>query len=175
MQPPIDDPLARQCGARRQPKISSQRIRAGTASLSSLCAALIGLTAWSALAAPPPPSEGELHTAQCVAALDVQTHELAAQVKAGREELRPLLLGRLMSGTAFIGTAYLAGDRDEMRSRSLLDAAREAQKTLPEKELAARQAACADEGNRLLANANALERAVVSRLATRRLDKLLAD
>jgi hypothetical protein len=126
-------------------------------------------------AAGAPPTERELHTALCVAALDLSTERLAAQVKAGREELRPLLVQRLRYGVALVGQSYLDGERDEDRSHALLRDALEAQKSLPEKDLAARQSACAEEGRKLLADSNALSRALVSKLADRRLQKLLGQ
>ena len=121
------------------------------------------------------PTALERHTAECVAALDVGTEDLARQVKAGRDELRPQLQDWLQHGTAFIGTAYLSGQRDERRSRSLLDEAREAQKSLPESQLRARQSACSDEGAALLTQSNPFSRALVSRLAANRLKKLLGE
>lgn len=111
----------------------------------------------------------------CVAALDLSTRKLAEQVKGGRDDLRPLLFTRLKSGAAFIGESYLGGERDEARSRALLDTALEAQKAIPESELAARQASCEGEGARLLAGANVLERAVVGLVATRRMKRLLSE
>ena len=125
------------------------------------------------MAATDEPTPRELHTVQCVAALEVYTDELAAQVKAGRTELRPLLLDRLKQGAAFIGAAYLQGERDEDRVKGFLDAALEAQKSLPKSALAARQSACAQEGAQLLAKADAFSRAVVSHLAQKRMKKLL--
>jgi hypothetical protein len=144
----------------------------------------IGLASISALAAQAAPStpatsasaaERESHTARCVAALDLSTRHLAEQVKAGKDEMRPLLLARLKSGAAFVGSAYLAGARDEGRSHALLDSALAAQKALPESELAARQAACDDEGTRLLSRTNAIEREVVSRVAAKRMTLLLSE
>jgi len=116
-----------------------------------------------------------MHTARCVAALDLSTRQLAEKVKGGQDELRPLLLVRLKSGAALVGAVYLAGDRDEGRSHALLDSALAAQKALPDWELAARQAACADEGTSLLARTNALEREVVNRVAARRMTRLLSE
>jgi hypothetical protein len=127
----------------------------------------------SAAAATGDRSEREWHAAECVAALDLGTEDLSRQVKAGHEELRPLLLDRLKSGAAFIGQAYLNGERDEARSQALLKEAREAQRALPESSLAARQLSCAEEGSRLLADANVLEREIVSQVARRRMNKLL--
>lgn len=139
-----------------------------------LCAVLL-LPAWAWAQATPdgPPSARDLHSAQCVAALDLQTQDLARQVKAGRQALRPVLLERLVAGAAFVGDAYLHGDSGEGRARELADEAREAQKRLPPAELAARQAACASEGSQLHASGNALEKAVVKRLAKKRMERLL--
>ena len=131
--------------------------------------------AMAAAVTPVQASEREVQTVQCVAALDASTRELAAQVKNGQPELRELLLGRLKSGVAFTGTAYLSGERDEQRTKALLDSALETQKALPEREMAARQAACEVEGTRLLAGASALEKALVSRVAAKRMQRLLAE
>jgi len=120
------------------------------------------------------PSPRELHAAQCVAALQVDTERLAAEVKAGKAESRPLLQARLEAGVAFVGDAYLQGTRDEARARALANDALEAQKSLSKEELAARQTRCADEGGKLLEESNGLERAVVRQVAKRRMAKLLA-
>lgn len=119
------------------------------------------------------PSPRDLHAARCVAALDVNTEDLARQVKAGQEASRRILLDRLVAGAAFVGDSYLHGSSNEKQARALADQAREAQKSLPAPELAARQAACADEGARLYAAGNGLQRAVVKRLAKKRMDRLL--
>ena len=119
------------------------------------------------------PTARDLRSAQCVAALDAQTQDLAQQVRDGREALRPLLLDRLVAGSAFVGDAYLRGDSDELEARELTQQMREAQKALPPRELAARQATCATEGAKLYAAGNGLQRAVVKRLAKKRMDKLL--
>jgi len=119
------------------------------------------------------PTERDLHTAQCVAALEANTDELAVQVKAGNAELQPLLLNRLQYGAAFIGESYLAGERDEARSKALLNAALEAQQALPAPELAARVTTCAQEGAQLLARADVVSRAIVTRVAHKRMRKLL--
>ena len=134
--------------------------------------AIPGLSLVQAAAASEP-SPRDLHAAQCVAALEVNTQDLALQVKSGKEALRPLLLERLVSGTAFVGDTYLHGSSDEKQARALANEALEAQKSLPPPELAARQAACADEGAKLFASSNGLQQAVVKRLAKKRMDKLL--
>ena len=141
----------------------------------SFAALIVGALGAHAAPADPPPSARELHAAQCVAALQVNTQSLAAQVKAGKEEFKPLLLARLEAGTAFIGDAYLHGDQDEARARALANDALEAQKSLTDAQLAARQVACATEGAKLLADGNGLERLVVKRLAKKRMDKLLGS
>ena len=119
------------------------------------------------------PTPRDLHAASCVAALDAHTHDLALQVKAGKETARSLLMDRLVSGAAFVGDTYLHGDSDEQQARELAERAREAQSALPARELVARQAACASEGAKLYAGANGLQRAIVKRLAKKRMDKLL--
>lgn len=139
----------------------------------TLLLATIALLPLSAVAAPGGPTEHESHTAQCVAALESSTEELAVQVKAGKADLQPLLLNRLKYGAAFIGDSYIRGERDEARAKGFLNAAREAQKALPKRELSARQTVCAQEGATLLADADILSRAVVSRLAQKRMKKLL--
>ena len=136
-------------------------------------AAFCATVSHAALAAPP--SAHDLHAAQCVAALQVNTQSLAAQVKTGKEEARPMLLSRLESGTAFVGDVYLRGESDEARARKLANDALEAQKKLSDAQLMERQNACAEEGAKLLATSNGLERAVVKRLARKRMDRLLGN
>ncbi len=141
-------------------------------SLSPAVLALLGLSlAQTVLASEPSPRD--LHAAQCVAALEVNTQDLARQVKSGNEASRPVLLDRLVSGTAFVGDTYLHGNSDEKQARELANQALEAQKSLSAPELAARQAACADEGAKLFASSNSLQRAVVKHLAKKRMDRLL--
>ncbi len=125
------------------------------------------------IAAAPVPTARELHTSECVAALEVSTDELAKQVKAGHQELRPVLASRLEFGAAFIGDSYLRGERDEARSQALLSSALEAQKALSAAELSSRQDSCAGEGQKMLAESNVVSRAVVSTLAKKRMNKLL--
>ena len=119
------------------------------------------------------PSVRELHAAQCVAALQVDTERLAVEVKSGRAESRTVLMSRLESGIAFIGDAYLHGTNDEAKVRSLADNALHAQKGLNADELAARQTSCAVEGEKIMASSNGLERAIVRQLAKRRMTKLV--
>jgi hypothetical protein len=141
--------------------------------LLALCSVAPG--AMTGTADGPAPSARELHTIECIAALEVKADALAKQVKAGQTELQALLLSTLNDGAAFIGHAYLQGDRDEARSQALRDAALLAQKTLPGAELAARQDACAQEGERLLSQADIISRFFVTRLAKRQMQKLLGN
>jgi hypothetical protein len=104
------------------------------------------------------PTARDLHAAQCVAALEVYTQSLAAQVKSGKEDAKPMLLNRLESGTAFVGDVYLHGDSDETQARKLANDALEAQKKLTDAQLAERQNSCADEGAKLLAASNGARR-----------------
>lgn len=141
----------------------------------TLAIALLSIAALppAARAGDGPPSAHDLHAAECVAALDANTHELAQQVKSGDETSRALLQERLVSGTAFVGDTYLHGNSDEHQARALANEAAEAQKRLPVAELAARQATCAAEGAKLYAASNGLQQAVVKRLAKKRMEKLL--
>lgn len=134
-----------------------------------------GILALPSSAAAPAPAARELHTAECVAALETSTDELARQVKAGHAELKSELLSTLEFGAAFIGDAYIRGERDEARSQSLLASAIEAQKTLSSEELSSRQTLCAEEGRTMLADGNVVSRALVSRLAKKRMRRLLGS
>ncbi|MEO5733900.1 MAG: hypothetical protein ABIN96_04545 [Rubrivivax sp.] len=121
------------------------------------------------------PSPSDLRAAQCVAALEVNTQDLAHQVKAGDETMRPLLLERLISGTAFVGDVYLSGNVGEKQARALADQALEDQKHLSAQELQDRQRVCAKEGNTLYTTSNAFQRAFVRHVAQRRMRKLLGS
>src|SRR5690348_6121203 len=110
------------------------------------------------------------HSADCVAALEVQAIEMADQLRAGKTEIEPELVRRVQEGFAFIGVAYKQGLRKEAADKLLKQAEANAQ-TLPHDELVARQAACRAEGAQLLANANVFERAFVAHAAQRRVDR----
>ncbi len=155
-------------GGKAGSRLAVIRLSAGT-----ITALLLGASC--AAAGNATPNEGELHTARCIAALEVKADDLARRVKAGRIELRPLLISTLDAGAAFIGQAYLQGQRDEERSQTLRMAALEEQKVLAEADLVARQSACAKEGTRLLSESDMLGRLVINRLVDRRMQKLLGD
>lgn len=139
-------------------------------------AAAMPATPAPALPAPAGVAANAWANASCVAALELQSEALAGRVKAGGPEqaaLTGLLRERLRAGAAFIGQAYLDGERDEQRSRQVLQQARQAQQSLPAAELAAQQERCAAQGSALLAQANMFARAMASRAAERRMKKLL--
>ena len=138
--------------------------------VNALATTLLGLAAGAHAGEPTPQDR---RAAQCVAALEASADDLVRQVKAGKEAARKPLLDRLTQGAAFVGDSYLHGNANEDQARALVDQAELAQRSLSPAELAARQAACAGEANRLLANSNPLQRAVVKRLARKRMDKLL--
>ena len=144
--------------------------RHALAALTALAASLLA-PAGPARAADPTPQDRR--AAQCVAALEASADDLVRQVKAGTESARKPLLDRLTQGAAFVGDSYLHGAANEQQARALVDQAELDQRKLSPAELAARQTACASEATRLLAKSNALERAVVKRLARKRMDKLL--
>ena len=121
------------------------------------------------------PTARELHTADCIAALETRSEDLARQVKDGQTEQRTLLQTALDAAAAFIGQAYLQGDRDQERLENLKNSALQAQKSLASSELAARQSSCTQEGARLLSQADVLSRFVISRLAARQMKKLVGD
>ena len=123
----------------------------------------------------PEPTARALRTAECVAALEIKSEELAHQVKAGQAEQKPLLQTTLDAAAAFIGQAYLQGDRDQERLETLKNAALQEQKSFTSSELAARQTRCAQEGARLLSQADVISRFVISRLAARQMKRLLGD
>jgi hypothetical protein len=121
------------------------------------------------------PTARDRHAAKCVAALDASADDLVRQVKAGKDSARKPLLERLTAGASFIGEAYLHGNASESQARALVEQAEAEQRRLSPAELAARQTACASEGARLLASANVLERAVLKRIAKKRMDRLLKE
>lgn len=125
----------------------------------------------AAVAAEPTPRDRR--AAQCVAALEASADDLVRQVKAGKDTARKPLLDRLTAGAAFVGDSYLHGDSNESQARALVDQAEVEQRRLSAADLAARQASCAAEGTKLYNAGNALERAVIKRLARKRMDKLL--
>lgn len=113
------------------------------------------------------------HAAACVAVLEREATELAGRYQAGDRSLKPALVKVTEHGFVFIGRSYLRGLREAEADR-LLDQARQAQRPLAGDARARLVRACQSEGAELYADANALERALVSHRARARVDKLLA-
>lgn len=132
---------------------------------------LSSLLATTALAAEPTPSHE--HRAACVAALTTQAEPLAARLKNGDRSVEAELLKLTQSGFAIIGIAYQDGLR-KPEADQLLETAKKAQKSMPAPALSQLQASCQLEGARVLADANALERFLVTSAAERRV-KRIAD
>lgn len=130
---------------------------------------LSSVMATTALAAEPNPSHE--HRAACVAALTTQAEPLAARLKAGDHSVEAELLKLTQSGFALIGIAYQDGLRKPEADR-LLDAAKQAQKSMPAPALSQLQASCRLEGNQVLADANGLERFLVNSAAERRVKRI---
>lgn len=147
-------------------------LRTSAARLPGLLACLLAALTTVAQAEP---TARDRHAAKCVAALDASADDLVRQIKAGKDGARKPLLDRLTAGASFIGEAYLHGNASESQARALVEQAEVEQRRLPPAELAARQTACAGEGARLLAAANVVERAVLKRIAKKRMDRLLKE
>ncbi|MBC7699141.1 hypothetical protein [Aquabacterium sp.] len=132
---------------------------------------LSSIMATTALAAEPNPSHE--HRAACVAALTTQAEPLAARLKTGDRSVEAELLKLTQSGFALIGIAYQDGLR-KPEADQLLDAAKQAQKSMSAPALSQLQASCRLEGAQVLTDANALERFLVNSAAQRRV-KRIAD
>lgn len=130
---------------------------------------LTSLMATTALAADPTPSHE--HRAACVAALTTQAEPLAARLKSGDRSVEAELLKLTESGFAIIGVAYQAGLR-KPEADQLLESAKKAQKSMPAPALSQLQASCRIEGSQVLADANALERFLVTSAAERRVKRI---
>lgn len=122
-----------------------------------------GSAAWGA-----PASAG--HAAACVAALKGREATLTETLKAGAA-VEPELLKVVRSGFTFVGRQYLAGLR-ESEARRLLEAAEQDFNALSPEGRRLRQAQCLQEGERLYAEASALERGLITRAAQRRIKRM---
>lgn len=126
----------------------------------------------TALAQPAQPA-AQSDNAQCVAALKLQSDDLASQVKAGDEARKPELLQVLRQGAAFVGDAWLDGTRNEDQAKARLDQAEDQVRKLePAKARALRQQ-CGTEADTLIREAPGWQRKVIDRFAQSRMDKLL--
>ena len=110
------------------------------------------------------------HAAACVAALKGQEATLAATLKSGAA-VESELLRVVRSGFAIIGRQYLAGLR-ESEARQLLESAEQDFMALPPDARKLRQARCLVEGERIYAEASALERGFISSAAQRRVKRM---
>ena len=136
-----------------------------SAFLRSGAALLLGV---AGVASAAPPAAG--HAAACVAALKGQEATLAATLKSGAA-VEPELLRVVRSGFAIIGRQYLAGLR-EAEARRLLESAEQDFMALPPDARKLRQARCLMEGERIYAEASALERGFISSAAQRRVKRM---
>ncbi len=109
--------------------------------------------------------------AYCVAALKVRADPLADRLRAGEESVEAPLLVIVTASFAFIGSAYKQGLRSE-RADELVKAAEKAQAKLPPAEMTRAQDACQAEGQKLYADANYIERLLVRRAASNRIERL---
>ena len=115
-----------------------------------------------------PPAAGQ--AAACVAALKGQEATLAATLKSGAP-VETELLRVVRSGFAIIGRQYLAGLR-EAEARRLLESAEQDFLALPPDARQLRQARCLVEGERIYAEASALERGFITSAAQRRVKRM---
>lgn len=123
--------------------------------------------------AQPAQSATQSDNAQCVAALKLQSDDLASQVKAGDEARKPELLQVLRQGAAFVGDAWLDGTRNEDQAKAKLDHAEDqVRKMEPAKARALRQQ-CGTEADTMIREAPGWQRKVIDRFAQSRMDKLL--
>ncbi len=123
----------------------------------------LGSAAWGA-----PASAG--HAAACVAALKGREAALTETLKAGAA-IEPELLKVVRSGFTFVGRQYLAGLR-EVEARRLLESAEQDFRALSPDSRKLRQAQCLQEGERLYAEASALERGLITAAAQRRIKRM---
>jgi len=120
------------------------------------------------------PQDAYDDTANCIAAMESIAEELARQVKAGDATREPELRIELRRGAALIGRTYLDGLHDEHEARARLEAARERQKTWDEARRNSVRKTCRRRADAELAAASGIERAVVDRVAERKLQRMLS-
>ena len=105
-----------------------------------------------------------------MAALKGQESSLAATLKSGAA-VETELFRVVRSGVAIIGRQYLAGLR-EAEARQLLDSAERDFRALSPDSRRLRQARCLVEGERIYAEASALERGFISTAARKRVERV---
>ena len=136
--------------------------------------ALLMASAWPSQAAPSAEdAQFYRRAASCVVVMERDALQLAGRYQAGDRDVKPSLVKLTVNGFAFVGRAYLRGLREAEANRLKAEAA-VTQKTLAFDELEQLSSSCQAEGAQLYADANGLERALVSNRAKARVDKLLA-
>ena len=135
-------------------------------------ACLAGALAWTG-AAPAATHATPDEMAACVAAMQVQAEEWAAAVRAGDAGLEKTLLAELERASALMGRSYLDGAHDEADAKARLKAARDAQAGWPREQREALRLSCDARANAELAASNFLQRALVQRMARKRLQTML--
>ena len=145
-------------------------IRAEKPRVGRLAPLLLSALLGSALAAPAPDAAFD-RTATCVAAMKRKANVLSDIYRAGDDSVKGELTSLTEAGFAFIGSAYEAGLRKEEADRRMA-AAEERLESIPAAELALLVTACRTEGADILANSNALERALVKNAARTRVNRL---
>jgi hypothetical protein len=133
----------------------------------SIVLALALSFATSAALADPNPSQA----AYCVAALKARAEPVAQRLRRGETTAEAQLLPIVTASFAFIGSAYKQGVRSP-QADELVKAAEQTQSRLPPAELGKVQDGCQAQGEHLLSQANAFERAFVTHAAHARIDKL---
>lgn len=111
-------------------------------------------------------------TSVCAAVLKQEVVTLQGRVNKGEGQLRGDIQRLTEQSFAYVGTAYKRGLRNPQADQ-LLGEAEAALKRLPPATQRQQLQECQAEGSRILANANALERALVRNRAKARVDQLL--
>ena len=111
--------------------------------------------------------------ASCVAVLERDALALAGRYQAGERAIKPSLVKLTEQGFTFVGRAYLRGLRKAEADRLTAEASA-IQKSMPPEALQQLSSGCQAEGAQMYADANSIERALVSNRAKARVDKLLS-
>jgi hypothetical protein len=114
-----------------------------------------------------------LRSSACVAVMKADLLDLTARFRSGETTLRPDIERLTELGFTFVGTAYKRGLRKPLADQ-LLDEAERKQSLQAPVTLQALSQSCQAEGQRLLSDANFLERALVRNRAKARVNDLLA-
>ncbi len=113
--------------------------------------------------------------ALCVAVIESRSDDLARQVRDGDKSQQPALHTELVRAAVLIGQAWLDGLHDEHEARAMLQNARDAQAAWSEARRNTTHDECIKKADAALANASALQRFIVERIAQRREERMLAS